>query len=348
MDDEDTIMSEEPLPGWQRFEKKGEKPWFKTPVPRMVIRSNTQLQTFLAKQHDQGQMLDISGKEFSFKRKYGLRRASSFIEPNVQSCSSPCDVPSSNGQGQESIVERLTRNLEPIDHRKVLSNSAKKVDQFREKDVYATPENFNEIVASIATSSDLRDMLAKLNNSSQVNDALNLMFSDSCLSELSRLNMSSGPLVDFPTNVNRNHYCKIVEQAMEECPNLLMFVVNMVTRRCEPVLPSHVLKIATLFSTICYASNQNFASMIKQRSLSLQVDGLSNVALDMLSDVGLTQCARSISNLRDQLADVGPEVLDATASMFPFQSTIDNCDLQREHLTVETIEKVCIHKGLFN
>ena len=55
--------------------------------------------------------------------------------------------------------------------------------------------------------------------------------------------------------------------------------------------------------------------------------------------MGLAQCARSMSNHRDMFAAVGPEVLDRTASSFPFQSTLDNCDLQTEHLTVELIEK---------
>ena len=75
------------------------------------------------------------------------------------------------------------------------------------------------------------------------------------------------------------------------------------------------------------------------RSLSLQVDGLSNIGLDVLSDMGLAQCARSLSNHRDMLADIGPEVMKTTVSKYPYQSTLDNCDYQSEHLTVETVQK---------
>ena len=113
------------------------------------------------------------------------------------------------------------------------------------------------------------------------------------------------------------------------------------------MLSSHVLKIATLFSTICYAGNQDLDALVKLRGLSLQSDGLSNLGLDMLSDVGITQCARSLSNHRDQFADIGPAVMESTLSSFPYQSTLDNCDFLSEHLTVETIEKVFIRNLMY-
>ena len=45
--DPDPIITEEPLPGWQRYEIEGQKPWFKTPAPRTVIRDAKKLQSFL-------------------------------------------------------------------------------------------------------------------------------------------------------------------------------------------------------------------------------------------------------------------------------------------------------------
>ena len=116
----------------------------------------------------------------------------------------------------------------------------------------------------------------------------------------------------------------------------------MVIKRGEPILPSHVFKVSTLFSTICYVANRDLDAMVKLRSLVLQLDGLSNIGLDSMSDIGLAQCARSLSNHRDLLADIGTAVLDNTAWSFPYQSTLDNCDIQSEHLTIEVIEKETI------
>ena len=87
--------------------------------------------------------------------------------------------------------------------------------------------------------------------------------------------------------------------------------------------------------------------MVKLRSLNLQVDGLSNIGLDMVSDMGMAQCVRLISNHRDIFADIGLEVMNTTAALYPFQSTIDNCDFQSEHLTVESLEKEVIDTSNF-
>ena len=107
----------------------------------------------------------------------------------------------------------------------------------------------------------------------------------------------------------------------------------------DPVLPSDVLKIASLFSNMCYSTNSKMGALIKLRGLTLQMDGLTNTGLDILSDCGLTQCARSLSNHRDLFAEVGRDVIDNTSKNYPYQSILDNCDLMREHLTVEVVQK---------
>jgi hypothetical protein len=126
---------------------------------------------------------------------------------------------------------------------------------------------------------------------------------------------------------------------MEKCPKLISLVIDMVVRREEPVLPKDVLHIATLFANLCYGVNRNLDALIKLRSLTMQVDGITNLGLNTLSDVGLSHTARSLSNHRDLFAEVGTEVMHFTAAKFPYNSTLDNCDLQSEHLTIEVVEK---------
>ena len=322
---------------------EGEKPWFKTPVPRTVIRDASKLQDFLEREHSHGRMKEVDGQEFSFKRRLGLRKQKVFARATVlETLQTPDEVISEvSGSKLEtaSIGERLTRNSDVLDHKKLLYKSSKDLDRFRQDDGYQNPVCFDEVKKKVSSSSDLREMLSVLNSETAMVDALNLMFSDTCLAEISHINIKTGPLVEFPSSINENLYCKTVEFAMEKCPSLVRFVTNMVIRRGEPILPSDVLKIATLFASICYVANQDLDALVKLRSLTLQVDGLSNVGLDIQSDCGLAQCARSLSNHRDMLSDIGPAVMNSTANVFPYQSTLDNCDLQSEHLTIEVIEK---------
>ena len=364
----ETLVTEEPLPGWLRFEKIGEKPWFKTPIPRTVIRSKSSLKEYLEKEHKQDRKLDVDGSEFSFKRRLGLKHhgsTSSLSSSHSEITSEVSEITSEVNVNQEvgtdevteagepskilrsrgidmTIANRLVKTKDVLDHRKLLSKSSKAIDSFRINDGYTTPATFDQLKERISLSSDLRAFLTELISEDSVVSSLDLMFSDCCLMEISRLKTNEGPLVEFPGSVNSNVYCDVVEYGMKHCPRLLHFVVNMVTRRGEPVLPSHVLKCATLLSSICYAANHELDALVKLRSLTLQVDGLNNIGLDTLSDLGLTQCARSLSNHRDLFAQLGPNVMSLTAVRCPYQSTIDNCDFQSEHLTVETIEKETI------
>ena len=54
------LVTEEPYSGWLRYEIEGQRPWFKTPVPRIVIRNTGHLQEYLRKEHDKGNLLDIN------------------------------------------------------------------------------------------------------------------------------------------------------------------------------------------------------------------------------------------------------------------------------------------------
>ena len=363
-DEKVPVESEEPHPGWLRYEVEGSTPYYKSPVPRTVLRSARKLAQYLDIEHKKGNLLNVAVSDFSFKRRLGLKSSkrglTSYVASNkdVVSCVkssyelSVTDSRVSEGDDGKrnqlivckstSIVHRLSRSTEIVDHRKVLSAAAKNLDCSRVNDGYLTPDNFEEIKSFISSSEDLREMLSRMSSEEKVSNALDLMMVDACLSEISCIDMTVGPLVEFPNNINENIYANIANYGIERCPRLMHFIIDIVVRRGEPVLPSHVLKISNLFSTLCYAANRELDALIKLRSLTLQVDGLSNIGLDILSDAGLTQCARSLSNHRDMFAEVGPQVVDATACLLPYQSTIDNCDFQQEHLTIEIVEKETI------
>ena len=329
---------EEPYPGWLRVEVEGQKPFYKSPFPRTVLRSAAMLRDFLEKENAAGRMLNVQSSQFSFKRKLGIKAKNSNL---ADAALNTLDQESTSAGCQSeprSTVELLTRDPNKlIEHPKLLSNVAKKVDASRLNDAYKKPQNFDDLRERLAGANDLRDIITFM--SVDQSEALTASFSDICLKEVSLISTKCGPLVEFPASVNENVYCKIVEFALHSCPQLISFVINLVVRKGEPVLPSDVLKIATLFSTLCHAANHDIDALVKLRSLTMQVDGLSNLGIDILSDCGLSQCARSLSNHRDLFAEVGRSVMDNTATSYPFQSILDNCDIQEEHLTVEVIEK---------
>ena len=144
-------VSEEPLPGWLKVEVEGQKPFYKTPFPRKIIRSAAMLQEYLAKEHLAGRNVSVDTTKFSFKRKYGLRAkvasASSEVE-NLEELAVTEDVVVEVNECREarSVVDLLTRNPDKsTDHRRLLSNKSKQIDEFQDKYAYQNPSNFQEL-----------------------------------------------------------------------------------------------------------------------------------------------------------------------------------------------------------
>ena len=248
----DRVVTEEPLPGWQRVEVAGSTPLYKSPFPRTVITSNAKLKEFLRKENAAGRLLGINAEQFSFKRRLGLRQrsSSSTDEPNLELFQADdgsagdfpgnhVDIPVNKAGGDASgnrdgdplanvagvtpangatalesskrgVVELLSRDPEvDLDHRKLLSNEAKKIDNFRPKDAYESPANFEEWKQKIADAADLKEVFTLVSEESKVNDGLAVLFSDIILAEVSQINSNCGPMEEFPPSVNENIYCRV-------------------------------------------------------------------------------------------------------------------------------------------
>ena len=203
------VVTEEPFPGWVRSEVAGSTPCYKSPFPRTTLTSQAKLKQFLAKEHAAGRYLDVNGSEFSFKRRLGLRSRSSSVASKEGR--SPCPGPErylpeeASKDKVKSPVELLTRDPEmSVDHRKLVSLEAKKVDGFRINDAYDTPDNFKEIKEKMSAAADLRELLAVMTEDSKINESLTVLMSDMCLSEVSQINHQTSPL----GKPSYDHQCK--------------------------------------------------------------------------------------------------------------------------------------------
>ena len=160
-DDKVPVVTEEPFPGWLRYELEGNTPYYKSPVPRTVIKSARKLSLFLESERKKGNMKDVAVSDFTFKRRLGLKKPIKELETSSISSLSESVISEGECEVQQtseatSVIERLSRGTEVVDHRKLLSEAAKKLDSSRVSDGFYTPENFDEIKGSISTAEDLR------------------------------------------------------------------------------------------------------------------------------------------------------------------------------------------------
>ena len=219
-------VTEEPFPGWQRIEIAGTTPCYKSPFPRTTLTSQAKVKQFLAKEHAAGRYLDVSGGDFSFKRRLGLRSRSTSV--NAKEVSLPCRQiePPKEPIKVKSAVELLTRKPEmAVDHRKLISQEAKRVDAFRVDDSYESPDNFNAIKEKISAADDLKQLLAVLIEDSKISETLTVLMSDICLSEVSNINLKTSPL-------GKPSYCQ------SPCIVIVLLTPLIITFYCIFKLPS--------------------------------------------------------------------------------------------------------------
>ena len=226
------------------------------------------------------------------------------------------------------------------DHTSLIHQTSCNIDEFRRKNLAKkSKEDLEKLKMNIISAKDVNSLIGALFDDKDASDALFLMLNDVCLAEVANINSDCGPLSDFPPDINMNVYSNIVEFGLRTCPKTLSFLVNMVTRRAEAVTPSQVLRVATLFASVCHMKNRSLSGLVKLRSLTLQVGGLTDQQLDAMAGLGLAECSRSMCNLRDMLAEVGPQVMLGASAGLPEQSTIDNLDFKSEHMMMEVRTK---------
>ena len=152
---EKTFTSDEPLPGWKRIEVEGKKTWYKSPIPRTIIRNNRMLMEYLTKEHRHNRLLEVDGSEFSFKRRYGLKIQQRPMEKDDCEITVQGEEVSASGDNQavekvmesslQSAVNRMVKVKNDINHRKMLSQCAKEIDSARTHDSYETPPEFDSL-----------------------------------------------------------------------------------------------------------------------------------------------------------------------------------------------------------
>jgi hypothetical protein len=73
----------------------------------------------------------------------------------------------------------------------------------------------------------------------------------------------------------------------------------------------------------------------KLRGLVLQAGGLSDVTMDLVSDMGMAETARALSNHKDLFAEVGPKIMLATDPKMPVQIVLDNVEIGKAQLMLK-------------
>ena len=346
---EDVLLAEA---GFKVVREGVENTFFVTPGPctRRLYKQG-QAACYLAREHQAGRLLNIAAEMFIFrKRKRGVRKEpdpGAQAEPESVGNHGAEDAGRQNGDMTSTrncsdrvsfMVQQLTRDpTVTLDHKKLLSNAASMMDAWLSRSSSPSPgqADFIKFKDKLLAATDFESLLTVLYGDPEVRTLLCGEMTDIVIAEIAKIDSTQGPLSDFPPSVNSNIFVKIVEFGMEKCPRSLELLANVAIRSRKSIMPKDVLTVASMFASLCYIGNQNLDGLVKMRSFMLQAGGTTDQAMDILSDMGLAKTSRSLNNLKDVFAEVGPRVILNTNYKLPSQSALDNIDYDKEHMMLK-------------
>ena len=339
-----TVVTQDPrLLGFLRVEEPGKRPYYRTPFPRRALWSGRQVVNYLEQQYKLGKLLEVNADMFVFKRSFdSVEGANEDQDDELESTVAKGRLEAPMDK-LNFMVQQLMINPEAnLDHQAELSKTATLLDKELRtpravESVEEKLERFRLLQERLAESRSVEEMMGVLYDDKELKQLMCRLSQNICFEELAKINTKSGPLVNFPPSVNANVFCDIVKFGLVKAPRTIEFLFGFVIKRGQSVRPSHVIKLSSLFANLCFATNHDLDAIIKLRSLTLQMDNLTDQGLSALALQELTATARSLDNLRDTFSAVGPMMAKALASTMSTQSAVDNCDVGSEHLTVEYV-----------
>jgi hypothetical protein len=301
----EVIVTEEP-PGFQRVQASDKRPFYVSPVPRVVMNTVQKVEKYLESQHKIGLLLSVDTTMFSFRRRRenpvvvdgGLEEAAAgggrqevqgggWQEPVAggQRRGEPLSEGAAEGQQEEAVMSQIDfmvkqMSLEPgikVSHKVELARTATSLESGFGGGTEAScnEENFKKLQAALLACSTCEEQMAVLYGNPEMNRLMCDVTHDICFEEIIAIDATCGVLSDFPPNVNTNFFAEIVKFGLDKAPRTVKFLYGFVVGRGEATRPTHVIKLASLFANLCHATNQNLSALMKLRALTMQLDNLT-------------------------------------------------------------------------
>ena len=147
----------------------------------------------------------------------------------------------------------------------------------------------DQLKAVIKELDDPKDILEKLSGISGIRQYFKRKEASSRLEEMVLVSRIEGPLTEFPPDINGNVYSNIITFAVNNCPEVLHMLVDILVKKDVPVQEKDVLRVSFLFSSLAHGISRHNNSVTKVKSLVLQSQGLTVTGLDKLALLGISE-----------------------------------------------------------
>ena len=106
----------------------------------------------------------------------------------------------------------------------------------------------------------------------------------------------------------------------------------------KAITAKDVVQIVFFYAAFAYNVNAKNYAFIKLKTILFKKEGMTNQGIDEAALLGITETSRSLRKQKDFLAEISTDVMKSNAKKNPHISTMDNLDVNNDHMTLEFIE----------
>ena len=323
--------------------------------PEPIVKNlykKQQVESFLAKEHSMGRLLDVTQEMFIFtRRKRKLPDCSGDTSRKRQA--SGCEAVTNMVQvvteeearndtkgtvpkksHVDKVVDLLTKKDLPVNHSKELEKCTKSLDTWLKKEPkQMTEAELNEMKTNLSKAESVDEVVAVLVREDSVIDRLARDMEEIQLGEVANIDSKLSPFAEYPPECNSNIYKRILDYSMDVCPRLTASIARLVIKDGGAVTEVDVLRITNTLAHLAHLTNTRLNSLAKLRSLTLKTGGLTDQGIGLLALLGVTVTPKTAFSSKDMMAEVGPLIMRRAAGKAPVEFVMDNVDfLSAGHL----------------
>ena len=112
---------------------------------------------------------------------------------------------------------------------------------------------------------DENDIIQKLSEIKGVEEYFKKKAASSRLEEMMFVSRVKSPLTQFPPDVKSNLYNSVITFAVDNCPEVLKVLLDILVKRGAPVMEKDVLRVSFMFSSLAHGISRHNNSVMKTK-----------------------------------------------------------------------------------
>ena len=237
---------------------------------KTVLKTRSDVVIFLNQNKD----INLTPSDFVFKRSYGEHPSVSnetvsdedSVDDSVDVSNPSTDEISEQGHKRPNTSEGVSAKIRRVsgtsfvEHDDKFRSLLKRVHEIRQsnahlpRDLSATSiSHLKSILTDLTVEDDPVSLAKEILKCPELYSALQIVFRTKMETEIELCSVSdlvTPATMAFPPSCDSNLYCAVIEETLNKMPHFMSFLVNILDSNEQKIMPSYLIKLATIISEI--------------------------------------------------------------------------------------------------